>query len=124
MFIIFLIGRIIFGGYFIYNALVHFKNHKHLTGYAKMKGVPMPDVGVLVSGAIMLFGGLAIVLDIRIVFGLWLIILFLLPTTFLMHAFWKEKDASLRMSESIAFMKNIALIGACLMMIGLELMSV
>lgn len=121
--IIFLIGRIIFGGYFIYNAYNHLAHHKNLIGYAKMKGVPMPSTAVFLSGLIMLLGGLSVVFDVRMVLGLWLIIIFLIPTTFMMHAFWKEKDPSTKMSENIAFMKNMALVGGSLMMIALSLMA-
>ncbi len=115
---IFLIGRIIFGGYFIYNGVNHILHHKNLAGYAKMKGVPAASFSVVFSGAIMLLGGLSILLNFRIILGFWLIVLFLVPTTFIMHAFWKEKDPSAKMNETIAFTKNAALIGACLMMIA------
>ena len=57
---LFFIGRIIFGGYFIYNAYNHFKNAGHLAGYAGMKGVPAPKAGVITSGVLFLLGGLSI----------------------------------------------------------------
>ncbi len=88
-----------------------------------MKGVPMPSTAVFLSGLLMLLGGLSVVFDVRMVLGLWLIIIFLIPTTFMMHAFWKEKDPSTKMSENIAFMKNMALVGGSLMMIALSLMA-
>ncbi|QQR76545.1 DoxX family protein [Candidatus Nomurabacteria bacterium] len=115
---IFLIGRIIFGGYFIYNGVNHVFHYKNLTGYAKMKGVPAASFSVVLSGIIMLLGGLSVLLNIRMILGFWLIVLFLVPTTFIMHAFWKEKDPSAKMNETIAFTKNMALIGASLIMIA------
>jgi putative oxidoreductase len=40
--VLFLIGRILFGGYFIYNGYNHLKNLSMMSGYAKTKGVPFP----------------------------------------------------------------------------------
>jgi putative oxidoreductase len=40
---------------------------------------------------------------------------FLLPTAFLMHAFWKETDAQAKQMEMIQFQKDLALGGASLL---------
>jgi uncharacterized membrane protein YphA (DoxX/SURF4 family) len=117
---LFLIGRIIFGGYFVYNAYNHFKNQSGLTHYARSKGVPSPALGVFVSGVLMLLGGLAIVFNVFPILGMWLLVLFLIPTTFMMHSFWKEGDGQARMGEHVNFMKNLSLIGALLMMIAMS----
>ena len=37
MMTVFFIGRVLFGGYFVYSGFNHFKNHAGLTGYAQMK---------------------------------------------------------------------------------------
>jgi putative oxidoreductase len=51
--------------------------------------------------------------------GLWLIVIFLVPTTFIMHQFWKVSDPMMKMGETINFTKNIALIGSALMLIAM-----
>ncbi|MDO8620409.1 MAG: DoxX family membrane protein [bacterium] len=114
--ILFLIGRIIFGGYFLMNAWNHFKNVESLTGYAQFKGVPSPRTAVLVSGFLLLLGGLGVVFGIAPEASLALLIIFLVPVSFKMHAFWKETDPTKSMMERVQFMKNMALIGACLML--------
>ncbi len=116
---VFFIGRIIFGGYFIYNAYNHFKNADGLAGYAKMKGVPMAKVGVIASGILFLIGGLSIVLGFHMVLGMWALVVALVPITFMMHQFWKENDTMAKMNERIGFLKNLALIGALLIMISM-----
>ena len=116
---IFLIGRVLFGGYFIYSGFNHFKNHAGLVGYAKMKGVPLASIAVYISGAMMLVGGLSVLLNRWAVPGMWLLVLFLIPTTLLMHAFWKAADPQHRMNETIQFTKNVALIGSLLIMIAI-----
>jgi putative oxidoreductase len=109
-----LIGRIIYGGFFVYNGLNHLINLKMLAGYAAMKGVPAPQVAVLVSGLMILVGGAMVVLGWKVRLGAWLIVLFLVPVTFKMHAFWAETGDT-RMMEMISFAKNMALLGAALM---------
>lgn len=117
--ILFLLGRIILGGYFIMNAITHFKHNAMLAGYAKAKGVPMAAPGVFITGLMMLFGGLGVLVGFFMIPGMWLLVAFLIPTSIYMHAFWKEKDPTARMNERIAFMKNIAIVGALLMMLAL-----
>jgi len=47
----FLIGRLVFGGYFLYAGINHFKQRKPLAQQAGSKNVPMPEAAVTVSGA-------------------------------------------------------------------------
>ena len=114
---IYTLGRIIFGAYFIYSGFNHFKNEKSLTGFAKSKGVPSPRLAVLGSGAMMIIGGLGFLAGMNIAESSILLLIFLVPTTFIMHPFWKEKDPMAKMNDTIAFTKNLALIGALLMML-------
>ena len=41
--IAFLIGRIIFGGYWLMASFNHFKNLNYMSEYAKAKGTPSPN---------------------------------------------------------------------------------
>jgi putative oxidoreductase len=114
---IYILGRVIFGAYFIYSGFNHFKDEKNMTGYAKSKGVPSPRLAVLLSGAMLIVGGLGFVANTQIQQSAVLLLLFLVPTTFMMHAFWKVSDPMHKMSDRINFFKNLALIGALLMML-------
>lgn len=111
----FLIGRLLFGGYFFYNGLNHFTMRKMMASYAASKGVPAPDMAVLGSGLLILLGGLSILLGIRPHVGAGLIVIFLLGITPMMHNFWAVTDPNQRMMEMINFTKNFALLGAALM---------
>jgi putative oxidoreductase len=108
-----LIGRIIFGGFFIFSGLNHFMNLGMMSGYAESKGTPAPQVAVAGSGVMLLAGGLSVVLGVLPVIGLILIILFLLPVSFVVHDFWAVPEEQ-KMNEQIHFMKNMALAGAAL----------
>jgi uncharacterized membrane protein YphA (DoxX/SURF4 family) len=116
---IFLIGRILFGGYFISSAINHFMDSETMTEYAESKNVPMPKIAVLGTGALMALGGLGIVLGAFPQLAILLLILFLLPTTVVMHDFWNAEGQEKQM-EMINFTKNIALIGALIMLLTLS----
>lgn len=118
---IFLIGRIILGGYFLYNAYNHFTELDALTGYAQSKKVPHAKVGVIVTGLMLLFGGAAVLTGIFMVTGAWALIIFLVATSIMMHAYWKIADPMNKMNERINFQKNMALVGALLVIIALRM---
>ena len=110
---ILLIGRIIFGGFFISGGLNHLMNLEMMSGYASTKGTPAPKAAVAGSGVVLLVGGLSVVLGVVPVIGLVLIVVFLLPVSFVMHDFWAVPEEQ-KMDQQIHFMKNIALAGAAL----------
>jgi len=111
----YLIGRIIFGSYWLMAALYHFKNLNHMSGYAKAKGTPLPNLAVAGAGVILSAGGLSMLLGVYPVVGIALLIVFLLGVSVQMHSFWKVDDAQLKQIDIINFTKNMALIGALLM---------
>ena len=112
--IMFLIGRIILGGFFIYSGLNHFLKLEALAQYSAYKKVPAPKLATAGSGLLMLLGGLSILLGVLPVIGAWLIIIFLVPTAVMMHDYWNEKDAMARSNQQVHFLKNITLAGAAL----------
>lgn len=118
--IVFLIGRVIFGGFFVMSGFNHFKNSKILAPYAQAKGVPMAYPSVLFTGLLLLLGGLGVILGVYPRLALVLIIVFLVPTSFMMHNFWKDTDPGQKMTNQINFNKNMALLGAALMMMMLS----
>jgi uncharacterized membrane protein YphA (DoxX/SURF4 family) len=117
--IVFFIGKVFFGGYFVYNGVSHLTNLKASTGYAISKGVPMAKFGVIVSGLMIILGGGSVLANFHMKLGLILIGAFLVVITFMMHQFWKEKDPMGKMTEKIQFTKNLALLGATLMFLGM-----
>lgn len=112
--ILLLIGRIIFGAFFIASGFNHFTNAKMMSGYAGSKGIPAPGLAVIATGVMLLVGGLSVILGILSVVGLLLLIMFLIPTSFIMHDFWTVEDPQQKMGEQVNFMKNVALAGAAL----------
>lgn len=113
---LFLLGRIIFGGYFLYNGINHFLSYPMMAGYAASKGTPMPELAVIGSGILLLVGGACVLLGLVPRLGLACIAVFLLGVTPIMHNFWAVPDPQARMGEMINFTKNFALLGGTLMM--------
>ncbi|CAB4721251.1 unannotated protein [freshwater metagenome] len=113
------IGRVLFALIFINSGVSHLTKLEAMTGYAKYKKVPAAKLGVIVSGLMILVGGLYIVFGVYADLGALLIAIFLIPTAFLMHAFWKETDATAKQNETIGFFKDLALAGAALIIFAL-----
>jgi putative oxidoreductase len=117
--IAFLIGRIIVGVYWLFNAFNHFTRGKMMVPYAKSKGVPMPEIAVPGTGLLLLIGGLSILTGLYPTLGALALVLFLLPVTFVMHNFWAIQDPQMKVIEMVNFNKNLALLGYSLMILAI-----
>jgi uncharacterized membrane protein YphA (DoxX/SURF4 family) len=115
-----LIGRLILGGFFIYNGINHLKKTKEMAGYAATKGVPKPEIAIPATGAMMLAGGTLLALGIKPKAGALLIAGFLAGVSPVMHNFWSIDDPNQKMAEMINFTKNLALLGGALALTGYE----
>jgi putative oxidoreductase len=113
---LFLLGRAVFGGFFLQSGLNHFKNRQLLTQYAASKGIAAPEAAVTASGALMVAGGLSVLSGAMPRPGLAALMGALIPMTLGMHRFWDATDPSERTHEQVNFMKNMALVGAAMMM--------
>src|SRR5579872_4362605 len=110
----FLLGRLMFGGFFLYSGIHHFTAHKPMTQYLEGKNVPLPSAAVLTTGAALTLGGSSILLGIKPRLGAAALIGFLAGVSPVMHAFWNVEDPQRRQAEMINFTKNMALLGGAL----------
>jgi uncharacterized membrane protein YphA (DoxX/SURF4 family) len=117
--IVLVIARVLFALIFISSGISHLTKLEAMTGYAKYKKVPAAKFSVLLSGLMILIGGLYIAFGVYADLGALLLALFLIPTAFLMHAFWKETDPTAKQNESIGFFKDLSLAGAALIVFAL-----
>ncbi len=113
--IIFLLGRLMYAALFIESGIGHVTKTKQMGAYAKSNGVPAAEFMTFLTGIMILVGAISVIFDFMIFYGALLILLFLVPTAFMMHAFWKVQDPGMRQMQHIQFMKNISLAGAALM---------
>jgi uncharacterized membrane protein YphA (DoxX/SURF4 family) len=117
---LFVLGRAMFGGFFIYSGYNHLRNVGQMASYAGMKGVPTPEAAVRGTGMMLMAGGLSVAAGIKPRQGLATIVAFLLPTTLQMHRFWDEQDHQRRTAEMVNFSKNVALAGAALALMQID----
>jgi putative oxidoreductase len=108
-----LLGRLLFAAIFLTAGANHFS--KQTIAFAASQGVPLASLAVPVSGILALAGGLSILLGYRARLGAWLIALFLVPVTLMMHKFWAVADPMMQQMQMVMFMKNVAILGGALL---------
>jgi len=116
--VVFWIGRVIVGVYFVFMAFNHFANLDMLSGYAQSKGVPAPKLAVIVSGLLLAVGGLSVLFWQYLFWGMVALVVFFVPVTFMMHNFWTIEDQQMKMAEMTNFTKNMALLGFALILLA------
>jgi putative oxidoreductase len=107
------LGRFSFALIFLMAGANHF--NRQTIGYAASQGVPLASIAVPLSGVLAIAGGLSILLGYRAKLGAWLIALFLVPVTLMMHKFWTVQDPMMAQIQMILFMKNVAMLGGALL---------
>lgn len=107
-----LAGRQLFSIIFIIASAGHF-NPRTIDAVAA-HGVPLPDLLVPLSGIIAMLGGLSVLLGFQTRVGAWLLVIFLVPVTVLMHNFWSASDPIALQVEKAMFMKNVTMLGGAL----------
>jgi putative oxidoreductase len=117
---LFLIGRLLFGGFFLYSGINHLRKHKQMAPYAESKGVPAPDAAVTAAGIPLIIGGASVLLGVKPKLGALAILGFLAGVSPVMHDFWSQEDPNQRMNEMVNFMKNLALAGGALALMGVD----
>jgi putative oxidoreductase len=105
-------GRILFSLIFLAGGLGHFS--AATIGYAASQGVPIATVLVPLSGILSIAGALSILLGYKAKAGAWLIIIFLVPVTFILHRFWSVQDPVMKQMDTVMFLKNLGLLGGAL----------
>lgn len=108
-----LLGRLFYSVIFIGSGFGHFSSGS--IQYAQMHGVPMAEFLVPFSGVLALLGGFSILLGYRTRLGAWLIVIFLVPVSFMMHDFWNVQEEGSKLVQYAMFMKNLSLLGAALL---------
>jgi putative oxidoreductase len=108
-----LAGRQLFSMIFIIASAGHFS--PQTIDAAARHSVPWPELLVPLSGVIALAGGLSVLLGLYTRLGAWLLVIFLVPVTLMMHNFWAAPDPMTFQLERAMFLKNAALLGGALL---------
>ena len=116
----FLLGRILFGGFFLYNGINHLRQAKSMGPYAESKGVPSGELAVELTAIPLIAGGASILLGVKPKLGALAILGFLAGVSPVMHDFWSQDDPNQKMNQMVNFMKNMALAGGALALMGVD----
>jgi len=107
------LGRFFFALIFLIAAPNHFT--RPTIAFSASQGVPLASIAVPLSGVLAIAGGLSILLGYRAKLGAWLIVLFLIPVTLMLHKFWTVQDPMMAQIQMILFMKNVSMLGGALL---------
>ncbi len=113
-----LVGRILLSAIFFFEAIdsaIYFeKTRESMTHHGLTWNQDM-----LLYGAILflLLGGTMVLLGYRSSLGAILLLMYWIPVTFIVHDFWTYPEEQIRL-QKILFMKDMAIIGGLLMLLG------
>lgn len=108
-----LLGRVCYSLIFIEATPGHFSSNT--IRYAAQHGVPFPQVVVPAAGILALIGGVSVLTGFRARIGAWLLVLFLVPVTLMMHNFWAVAAPAAAQMQKAMFLKNVGLLGGALL---------
>jgi uncharacterized membrane protein YphA (DoxX/SURF4 family) len=111
------VGRIGVSALFVKAGVNHIRKRQSMMAYVQSKHLPLAWLDVVGTGVMMLVGSALLVSNWHPHWGAALIILFLVPTAFLMHNYWIETDPMARAGQDAQFWKNITIAFALLLYI-------
>lgn len=112
-----LLGRIALAAIFVLSGYGKLTGFDGTVGYIGSKGLPMPQVLAGIAILIELGGGLALIVGWKVRWVAVAFIVFLLVITPIFHAYWAVPPEQM-MGQQINFMKNLAILGGMLLLLG------
>ncbi|MBZ9752065.1 DoxX family membrane protein [Deinococcus sp. HMF7604] len=108
------IGRALLASIFIKNGLDHLQNPEPIVRAARGAEVPEPELAVKANSGVMVGAGALLALGLFPRLSSTALAASLIPTTVIGHPFW-DKEGKERAQQQTQFLKNLALLGALLM---------
>jgi putative oxidoreductase len=114
-----LVGRCLIAGLFIISGIGKLQHWNDATMSMAAHGVTM--IGPLLALAIVveIGAGFGVIIGFRTRLLALALFAFTLAVSFVMHDFWAIEDAELARAQTVLFMKNMAIAGGLLMLVGL-----
>ena len=113
-FFLIVFGRILLSLLFILSALSKIGAWAPLVQQLNGKGIPYAPFFLGAALVIELVGGLTLLLGWHARLGAWLLFLYLIPTTVIMHNFWAYTGEEQQV-QLVNFLKNLAIMGGLLL---------
>jgi len=112
-----LAARILLALMFILGGVSKFAGLAGTAGYIASKGLPLPMVLAVLTAALELGAGVALVIGWRVRVAALALALFTLLASLIFHAYWAA-PAEQQMVQQLLFMKNLAVAGGLMLLVG------
>lgn len=113
------LGRLLLAWFFLSEGYAAFDNWSGTTTLMAMKGLPAPGALLFIALAVVVLGGASLVLGLRTRLGALALFAFTIVVTLLMHDYWTLHEASARQADYDLFIRNLAVAGGLLVLIGM-----
>lgn len=110
-----LIGRLCICAIFILAGIGKIMNWDATSQYMASKGMTMIPLFLALAIIIELLGGLLVLVGYRTRITAIILLLYLIPVTYLFHDFW-HADAAAKELQTIEFLKNLAIFGGLVLL--------
>ena len=110
-------ARILLVVIFIFSGISKIGGWEGTSQFMAAQGMPLVPFFLVGAIALNLVGGLSVLVGYRARWGAFLLVVFLVPTTFIFHDFWALEGAAASM-QRIQFLKNLSLLGGLLMVVA------
>src|SRR5262245_58764948 len=105
-----LLGRLMIAAIFLTSGIAKLTDTPGTVEHMVKAGIPYAETLALVAGAAEILGAIALIFGVLTRAGAFGLLLYMLPTTLIFHAFWNFEGAE-RMPQMVNFMKNLAIMG-------------
>ncbi len=112
-----LVGRLLIASIFLISGFKKILGFAATAGVMTSKGLPMADALLIATILIEIGGGLMLVVGWQARWGATALLLWMIPVTYVFHAFWAVPEAEMRMQLG-QFQKNMAIMGGLLYIIA------
>jgi len=113
-----LAGRILISLIFIMSGLGKVFQFDGQVAYAASQGVPLASLAIIISIIAELAAAAMIVFGYKARLGAFILLLWMIPVSLMMHAFWNIEDPMAQQMNMIMFMKNLSMMGAMLLIMS------
>jgi len=112
-----LLGRALLSIIFIIAGIGKIIDFEGAVASLQHMGVQGSTVAIIVGLLLELIGGFMILLGWHTRIGCWLLMIFMLPTTLIFHAFWNFSGADAALQFSL-FLKNLTIYGGLILLLS------
>lgn len=113
-----LLGRILLAFIFLQSGFDKVLNYSKTMSLMAARGVPEPQILLPLAVAALFIGSIMILIGWKARWGALALIVFMIPTTLYFHGYWAYPEP-LQLNQFHHFVKNLAIIGALLMILGM-----